>query len=314
MINGSRLVEDACSELGVQLADVIALASVWVSPEVYALLTPVGGVWYPQRRRANLGLRVDTRQVEAVGQVIDGVTLDSNTYANVAFKRSLGVDRTDFVGFHVYHIWPGTAYDPACYSNIANLVAIPAELSSLTDHHPNIVACLKYRAWELYRWKPPQESVPARPERYPERWREPWPATDQARLAASRRARDRSVPMREEVGRTSLTPLAGTPYLSARDATDAALMVAFYLSKFDHERLGIGNQGETIDYAARAVGVNRDTLKNYRDYYDSHTGSRRQGWKRPLPPQLQSPFAALMRMDEMQLRARVLDLLRAKRP
>jgi hypothetical protein len=65
--------------------------------------------------------------------VIDGVTLDSNTYANVCFKRALGIHRHQLVGFHICHIWEGTAYDPACYTNLANLVAIPAELSSLTD-------------------------------------------------------------------------------------------------------------------------------------------------------------------------------------
>jgi hypothetical protein len=332
--DAGKLVEEATTELGISLADLLALASVWVAPELYRMLEPVGGVWYPQRRRANLGLRVKGASVEAVGQLIDGVTLDNNTYANVAFKRALGIHRTAFVGFHICHIWGATAYDPACYTNIANLVAIPAELSSLTDHHPHIVACLKFRAWELYHWTPAKEVAPVRPERYPVRWREPWPVNDEARRAASRRVRsvgDDEVPILPVTvsdaavsSRISLRTIGsartadageGTvpvrkPYLSGDAATHAALEVAFYLSKFDHERLGLGNQGQTFDRSALALGVNRSTLKHYRDSFDSHTGSSRKGWKAPLSPQLAASFAALMRLDEPTLRQRVLGYLR----
>ena len=81
----------------------------WVNPEIYDLIRAAGGVWLPERRRANLGLRVKGEQLERVGQVIDGVTLDSNTYANVCFKRALGIHRNQLVGFHICHIWEGTA-------------------------------------------------------------------------------------------------------------------------------------------------------------------------------------------------------------
>lgn len=305
-IEASALVEDATAELGISLADLIALASVWVSPELYAMLEPVGGTWYPDRRRANLGLRVEGRSVEAVGQVIGDVTLDNNTYANAAFKRALGVDRSDFVGFHICHIWPGTAYHADCYTNLANLVAIPAELSSLTDHHPHIVACLKYRSWELYHWKPAKELAPMRPEDYPDRWREPRPLSDGARRAARRRIGGGT----EEMPATEATVRQPRQHLSGTSAADAAMVAAFYLSKFDHERLGLGNQGQTFDRVALRLGVNRDTLKNYRDFFDSHTGSHRQGWKKPLTPALQSVFNQLRGVDELSLRERVLALLR----
>ena len=312
-IEAGALVEEATRELGISLADLIALASVWISPELYRMLEPVAGVWNPDRRRANLGLRVDGKPIEAVGQVIDGVTLDSNTYANVAFKRALGVHRLDFVGFHVCHIWPATAYDPACYTNLANLVGIPAELSSLTDHHPHIVACLKFRAWELYHWKPAKELPPVKHEQYPLRWREPQPLNEIARRSASRRLRgvvddepDDAIVPATAIQRSARGPRA---VMSGEAATEAAILIAFYLSKFEHERLRIGNQRETIDHAARVLGVNRSTLKNYRDYFDSHTGSRREGWKVPLPPQLASPFPGLMKLDEPTLRARVFELV-----
>lgn len=330
-VDAANLVAEATAELRISLADLVALASVWVAPELYRMLEPVAGIWYPKRRRANLGLRVNGVAVEAVGQVIDGITLDNNTYANGAFKRALGVKPTEFVGFHICHIWGTTAYDLACYTNIANLVAIPAELSSLTDHHPHIVACLKFRAWELYHWKPAKEVAPVRPEGYPVRWREPWPVNADARRAASRRvlgAGDEETPVMtassfSSVGRGSgsadsrpsneAEPNTGKAgrgqFLSGDAATKAAIAVAFYLSKFNHERLGLGNQGETIDRTARALGIKRNTLKNYRDYFDSHTGSSREGWKVALPPQLAAPFAELMRLDEATLRQQVLGLL-----
>lgn len=306
-VEAGTLVEKACEELGVSLSDLIALASVWVSPEIYRILQPVGGTWYPDRRRANLGLRVNGAAVEAVGQVIDGITLDNNTYANVAFKRALGVDRHDFTGFHICHIWPGTAYDAGCYTNLANLVAIPAELSSLTDHHPHIVACLKFRSWELYHWKPVKELAPVPPENYPQRWREPWPVNGDAVRAARKRAgvREPRLPIAERES----TALKAPRIRSAIENTEAAMVAAFYLSKFDHERLQIGNQGETIDHLAAKLGVKRHTLKNYRDYFDSHTGSSRQGWKVPLPPGLQAVFNQLRGVGETELRGKVLDLL-----
>lgn len=313
-IEAGKLVEEATSQLGISLADLVALSSVWVSPEVFRLLEPVNGVWYPDRRRANVGLRVERKQVEFVGQVIDSVTLDNNNYANVAFKQALGIDRRDFLGFHICHIWPGTVYDTECFTNIANLVAIPAELSSLTDHHPHIVACLKFRSWELYGWKPRKELVPVKPEGYPLRWKEPMPANDAARRSASRRARgdlrEVEVPATGPSAEFPRVPIAKR-LRSSEEVTDAAIMAAFYLSRFDHEQLRLGNQGETIDRIARALNFKRTTLKHYRDYFDSHTGSRREGWKVPLPPQLASHFPHLMRLPEPELRQQVLALLRS---
>lgn len=106
--------------------------------------------------------------------------------------------------------------------------------------------------------------------------------------------------------RSTLGPRAG---MGGEAATEAAIIVAFYLSRFEHERLRIGNQGETIDYAARALGVNRNALRNYRDHFDSYTGSRLEGWKVPLPPQLASSFPNLMQLDEHTLRARFFELI-----
>lgn len=301
-------MEESTASLGISLSDLIALASIWVSPETYGLLGRTGGVWYPNRRRANLGLRVDGQAVEAVGQVIDGTRLDNNTYANVAFKRALGVGRHEFTGFHICHIWPGTAYDTSCYTNIANLVAIPAELSSLTDHHPHIVACLKFRAWELYQWKPAGEVSPVKPEGYPIRWRKPWPINEGARKAALRRASGR-VKTERCFASADTTMDASHQNAPGEGPSEDAMIVAFYLSKFDHGALQLGNQGESLDRVSAHLRVKRNTLKNYRDYFDSHTGSHREGWKVPLPPQLARVFAELAPLEEPALRRKVLDIL-----
>ena len=304
-ITGSSLVDGACRELGYCLEKLVAATSVWINPDVVKALEPVDGVWHPNHRRANLGLRVDGKQVEHVGQVIAGIRLDNNTYANTAFKTALGVERQSFTGFHVCHVWPGTAHDPACFTQVANLVGIPAELSSLTDHHPAIVACLKYRAWELYGWKPRNESAPAKPAGYPERWREPNTANESAMKAARGRVGAPAPPP------TSPQPppgLNGRPSQlpSGDELRDRAMIAALYLARFEHQRLCLGNQGETFDRIAMALSTKRDTLRNYRDYFDAHVESPRKGWwKVPLPPGLSAVLSRFRAASEPEMRALV---------
>ena len=56
------------------------------------------------------------------------------------------------------------------------------------------------------------------------------------------------------------------------------LLVAFYLAKYEHEDLRMGNQGETFAAAARQLDVKVNTLKNHRDRFDPLVGSGRKGW------------------------------------
>lgn len=61
--------------------------------------------------------------------------------------------------------------------------------------------------------------------------------------------------------------------------------VAFFLSKFEHQGVFPGqryNQSETLSKAAEILNVNKHSLKNMRDAFDSFTGSHREGWKKPL--------------------------------
>jgi hypothetical protein len=193
VINASDVVDSACNKLDYNLSRLIALVSIWVNPEVVQLLAPIDGIWYPKRRRANEGLRVAGKRVERVRDVIDGITLDDNTYANTCFKRALGIQRKQFAGFNICHIWAGTAYDPRYFTQIANLVAIPSELASLTDHHHHVAASLKFRSWELYGWKPDKELAPVRPANYPNEWRDPFPFNKRCRKSVDRKLRKNSV-------------------------------------------------------------------------------------------------------------------------
>ncbi len=70
--------------------------------------------------------------------------------------------------------------------------------------------------------------------------------------------------------------------------SEQALITALYLSRFDHHQLNIGNQGETFDHLAMLLNVNRNTLKNYRDMFDSHVDNHRVGWGVELSERLQN--------------------------
>lgn len=92
------------------------------------------------------------------------------------------------------------------------------------------------------------------------------------------------------------------------------MIAALYLARFEHHVFGLGNQGETIDAIAAALMTNRDTLRNYRDYFDAHVESPRKGWwKVPLPPGLRAVLLRFMATSEPDLRALVLGFIE-KRP
>jgi hypothetical protein len=94
-------------------------------------------------------------------------------------------------------------------------------------------------------------------------------------------------------------------------AEEQSLWAAFYLSKFDHGRLGMGNQGETFDKIAARLGVKRTTFKHRRDAFDAYTGGARKGWHQAaLGQDLQRVFNKLKTMDERTLREIVLRFIR----
>ncbi|EMG36927.1 hypothetical protein PCS_02347 [Desulfocurvibacter africanus PCS] len=90
-----------------------------------------------------------------------------------------------------------------------------------------------------------------------------------------------------------------------------ALISAYYMSKYEHENLHLGNQSETFKQMAETYRINYRTLQNYRDYFDPHTGSHRRGWHQvDIPPQFKEIHNEFMLYEEPKLREIVLQSLR----
>lgn len=154
---------------GIDLGALVAETAIWVHPDVHsANVSPTNsaGAVYPATRRAK-------GKDEKRGDVVRGIRLDDNTYANTGIKRALGIPKDRLRGYHVCHIWPGTCYDPRYHTSLANLVLVPGPLASLTDYDPRVEAVLQYRAFELFGWHPQESAVPLRPARFPANWQEP---------------------------------------------------------------------------------------------------------------------------------------------
>lgn len=177
----SELLSSAVERHQIHLSLLVADTSLWAHPVVHErLLQETGCVaMSPHTRRARAG--------EQQGEVVDGIRLDSNNYANVAIKRAVGLHRTRVEGFEACHIWPLTCYDPRYHTAIANLVLLPRALAGLSDHDLEIQQALQYRAYELYSWWPDGFEQPARPAFYPDSWREPLPDPVKAGRGAARR-------------------------------------------------------------------------------------------------------------------------------
>jgi len=176
-------LREALRRHDVHLSVIIAEVGLWASPEVHHRLVQENGTgaWFPAVRRHRPG------KGEKRGDVVDGVTLDDNTWANKALKLALGFPPRSFKGWQVCHVWPGTAYDVRYHTAIANLVLIPRAIASLTDYDPEIVLALKHRSWKLYGWLPEGEQPPPQPTTWPERWRAPAPFTEAVEKALQER-------------------------------------------------------------------------------------------------------------------------------
>lgn len=166
----SELLHEALRRHDIHLSVLVADTGLWVNPEFHGrLLRDTGSAAvFPKVRRARIG------QGEQVGQIIDGVRMDSNNYANVAIKRALGLGKSA-KGFEACHIWPLTCYDERYHTAVANIVLLPRALGGLSDHDDEIQKTLKYRAFELYDWWPEEMPPPTKPDFYPSEWREPQP-------------------------------------------------------------------------------------------------------------------------------------------
>ncbi len=91
---------------------------------------------------------------------------------------------------HFSHVWRRSA-DPAAYTALWNICAVPAFLSKLTDTDQDVTAGLKHRAVDLYGIAP--AALPSRPPGYADvQWQpHPPPVAD---LEAALRGRMRDCP------------------------------------------------------------------------------------------------------------------------
>ena len=183
VLRAADMLRDVAVKHGIRLSMLVAETSLWAHPEVHRRLSieSGGGAYFPDRRRCRLG------QGESPGQKLGALVLDSNSYANVAIKRALGVEPQQVVGFEACHIWPRTCYDERYHTLIANLVLLPRALAGLTDHDPNVQAALQYRAFELYGWHPADAPTPQKPPDYPDEWRPPMPFSDAVARSLAKR-------------------------------------------------------------------------------------------------------------------------------
>jgi hypothetical protein len=166
-LNGIGELVKALKKFDIDLVKIIAETSIWVSPEVCEQLKQKTGdvVWSQKVRRGHSD--------EKKGDLINGIRIDDNTYANRAIKKAVGIDRTKIKDYTTCHIWEGTCYDEHYHTAIPNLVLIPSAIAGLSDYFEEIINALKYRSYELYGWYPKKESRPEKPCNYPDNWKEP---------------------------------------------------------------------------------------------------------------------------------------------
>lgn len=92
---------------------------------------------------------------------------------------------------------------------------------------------------------------------------------------------------------------------SSASSKQKELKVAYYLSRFEHENLRLGNQQETFVESSKILGVKPNTLKNHRDSFDSHCNiykpdnvKKREGWKKPMSEDMKIVYEYFHTMTE----------------
>lgn len=88
-----------------------------------------------------------------------------------------------------------------------------------------------------------------------------------------------------------------------------AIIVSLYLAKYEHHGLHIGNQSETFSQISKKLGLKTNTLRNFRDSFDRHVDSRRQGWDKALSPEFSNILAKYGEFSEGQLKAEFSEIL-----
>jgi hypothetical protein len=95
------------------------------------------------------------------------------------------------------------------------------------------------------------------------------------------------------------------------DPNKLAIIIAFYLSKFDKEglqNLGYKTDSNAFEKIGETIGVKKNYIKFRRDEFDP-IHPWRKGWQRPMDKRIVSAIEALQDLDESTLRQIVLNIL-----
>jgi hypothetical protein len=146
-----------------------------------------GSALFPVIRARNMSERGAIEEVDG-----HRVMLDDNTAPTHAFLFAAGVQRGEYVDVQFNHVWSASR-DPNAYTALWNLCVTPAFLAKTTDGsaHPEVIAALRYRSFELYGSLPLGQQTPMPPGGHDQlRWApSPEPVDDLAAVIRARLAR-----------------------------------------------------------------------------------------------------------------------------
>lgn len=92
---------------------------------------------------------------------------------------------------------------------------------------------------------------------------------------------------------------------------EKALIVAYYLSKFDKkaaENLGFKNRAEAFTVISRNLNMKRSTLRFMRDEFDVLHPHRKGWYQSPMPPSRVKVVESFQNLEELSLRSIVQDI------
>ena len=157
--------QDILEKINVNWVEIVCRSSYWVSKDIFDYITEnnrvnVPGVFYPYCVRKQ-SIR-SPKWIKDKGRVI---YLDLNH----APQKAMGliVSGKTFQaaceGYACCHIY-GNPYtkDWKSFTCVGNLILIPKELKSFTDHHKEVMECLKYIAYKRYNWSPENDTPPSK--------------------------------------------------------------------------------------------------------------------------------------------------------
>lgn len=111
----------------------------------------------------------DRQNGKKIGDVVNNVTLDNNSKANMAIKSAIAHSLpikgifSEFSDYMACHIWDGTCYDEHYYTSVFNLVLVPTAIAGLTDYNDAVKQMLQYESARRFGVYPQVYPSPKKP-------------------------------------------------------------------------------------------------------------------------------------------------------